>query len=325
MFRITVQVQAVVPVRPANERKSVGTFMGGDKVKGTFQMFHQRNCSRHIVVKRYLLFQNGNISGLPDIGVDCGNEPQRIIVEPAADVGISLFRQRLVLVVSASVRELGGGNVQDPFSCPFRDQMKEAQKILARIPESHASADTGFIVGGRTGHVEGYHTLILVPDVHHTVYFLIGRRYLEAGQQLFPVLAKFLKGLVHSLFIGIFFQQFSGFGLIYHIGSLPFLFLGIFCIAKNKNKGFTFPWLQAQIQLVGGDRVPAAGYRIGQFPCQHSFGCIRSLVNAQKSVPAGIKMGHRSINTAERVVVPAFSVFGLVIDSGAFDLHFAGA
>ena len=288
-------------------------------------MFHQRNCSRHIVVKRYLLFQNGNISGLPDIGVDCGNEPQRIIVESAADVGISLFRQRLVLVIGASVRKLGRGNIQDPFSCPFRNQMKEAQKILTGIPESHTSADAGFIIRSRTGHIKGHHTLILVPYIYHTVYFIVGRRYLEAGQQLFPVLAKFLKGLVHSLFIGIFFQQFSGFGLIYHIGSLPFLFLGIFCIAKNKNKGFTFSRLQAQVQLVGGDRVPAAGHRIRQFSCQHGLWGIRSLVNAQKSVPAGIKMGHRSINTAERVVVPAFSVFGFMINSGAFDLHFSGA
>ena len=278
MFGIAVQVQAVVPVRPADERKAVGTLMGGDKVKGTFQVFHKGNGCGHIIVKRNLLFQDRHISGLPDIGVYCSDEPQGIVVKAASDIGISLFGQRLVLVISAAVGELCGGNIQDTFSCPLRNQMEEAQEILAGIPKAHASADTGLIVGGGTGHIEGYHTLILVPDIHHTVHLIVGRAYLEAGQQLFPVMAQFFKSLVHSLFVGVFCQELPGFGFIDHIGSFPFFLPGIFCVSQDEDISFAFPRFQAEVQLVGGDRIPAAGYRICQLSSQHSLRSVRSPV-----------------------------------------------
>ena len=47
--------------------------------------------------------------------------------------------------------------------------MEEAEQILTGITEAHAAADTGFIVGSGTGHVEGNHALVLVPDIDHAV------------------------------------------------------------------------------------------------------------------------------------------------------------
>ena len=181
MFRIAVQVQTVVPVCSSDKRKAVRSFMGSDKIKGTFQVFHKGNCCGHIVVKRHLFFQNRKISGFTDIGVYCSDKPQRIVVESASDIGISLFGQGLILVVSAAVWKLCGSNVNDTVSCPLWNKMEESQKVLAGITESHASADAGFIIRSRPGHIKGYHTLILVPDIHHAVYFIIRRCCLEIG------------------------------------------------------------------------------------------------------------------------------------------------
>ena len=51
--------------------------------------------------------------------------------------------------------------------------MYEAEEILVGIAEAHATADTALEVGSGTGHVEGYHTLVLVPDVDHTVNLVV--------------------------------------------------------------------------------------------------------------------------------------------------------
>ena len=50
---------------------------------------------------------------------------KRVVVEAASDIEISFFGKRLILVVSAAVRKLGGCNIQDSFSGFVRDQMEE--------------------------------------------------------------------------------------------------------------------------------------------------------------------------------------------------------
>ena len=90
-------------------------------------------------------------------------------------------------MVSAAVLKLGGSDIEDTLSCAIRDQMYETEQILAGITEAHASADAGFKVGSRTGHIEGDHTLILVPYVDHAIQFFFGRRYGEMGEQAVPV------------------------------------------------------------------------------------------------------------------------------------------
>ena len=68
-----------------------------------------------------------------------------------------LFGQWLILMISTSIRELCGSNIQNPFSCTFRNQMDKSQKILTGIPESHSSSCSGFIIGSRSGHIESNH------------------------------------------------------------------------------------------------------------------------------------------------------------------------
>ena len=59
------------------------------------------------------------------------------------------------------------------FSGAVRDQMDETEQVLTGITEAHAAADSGFIIGSGTGHVEGNHALVLVPDIDHAVEFLV--------------------------------------------------------------------------------------------------------------------------------------------------------
>ena len=140
------------------------------------------------VIKSNHFGKNGGITGFFDISACTCNQPQRIVIETAADIRISFFGKRLILVVGAAVAKLCGGNIQDTFPRPFRDQVYEAEKILSGIPEAHSSADTGFIIGSAAGHVKGNHTLILVPDIYHTVYFFTIGRNLITGKQFLPVI-----------------------------------------------------------------------------------------------------------------------------------------
>ena len=70
-------------------------------------MIHQRSSYAHIVVKRNHLGQDGGIAGLSYISTGTCNEPQRIIIEATADIGVAFLGQRLVLMVSTAVLELG--------------------------------------------------------------------------------------------------------------------------------------------------------------------------------------------------------------------------
>ncbi|MNE05414.1 hypothetical protein D3C80_979750 [compost metagenome] len=69
--------------------------------------------------------------------------------------------------------------------------MHKAEQILVGITEAHAAADTGFKVGSRTGHVECNHTLIWIPNVNHTVQFVVVAVDLIFGQQVFPISCQF--------------------------------------------------------------------------------------------------------------------------------------
>ena len=150
-------------------------------------MIHQRSSYAHIVVKRNHLGQDGGIAGLSYISTGTCNEPQRIIIEATADIGVAFLGQRLVLMVRTAVLELGGSDINDTLSCTVRNQMYETEQILTGITETHTTADSGFVIGSGTGHVESNHTLILVPGVDHTVDFLVSGIYRVACQQLFPV------------------------------------------------------------------------------------------------------------------------------------------
>ena len=85
-------------------------------------------------------------------------------------------------MISTAIFKLSSSNIKDTLSCAFRYKMYKAKKILTGISKAHTSSCTGFVVGSRAGKVESYHTLVLVPDICHTVYMGILAVYNKSGR-----------------------------------------------------------------------------------------------------------------------------------------------
>ena len=125
-----VQIQTVIPVSTPDQRKVMRSFMVDNIAEGARQMLKERSSRGFIVVKRNLLIKNGEISGLLDIGSSTCDQPERVVIEAAADVHVAFFGERLILMVCAAVLKLSGGNVNNTFLCALRNQMYEAEQIL---------------------------------------------------------------------------------------------------------------------------------------------------------------------------------------------------
>ena len=139
-----VEIQAVVPVGSADERQLVWPKMRAGEPEAAAQMLHERRGVVRVAVKGHDLVQDRPVAGLAQVRVHACNQPQRIVVEAAADGEISLFRERLILVIGAAVRELRGGDVQNALSRALRNDMHKAEQVLTRIAEAHARGPCRF-------------------------------------------------------------------------------------------------------------------------------------------------------------------------------------
>ena len=107
-----IEVQAVIPVRPADEGQAVGAQVGHGVADAPAQMLHKGLGKTFVIVKGHGLCENGKVPGLPDVGIGARDQPQGVVIKAGAYGQIPLFGKGLVLVVGAAVGELGGGNVQ---------------------------------------------------------------------------------------------------------------------------------------------------------------------------------------------------------------------
>ena len=112
MLREAVQVEAVVPVGPANEGQAVGAKMGAGVLETAAQVLHQGLRLAFVIVKGHGLIQNAPVARLTQISGGAGNEPERVIVEAGATSRL-LSWSGADTGGSAAVLKLGGGNVQD--------------------------------------------------------------------------------------------------------------------------------------------------------------------------------------------------------------------
>ena len=203
--------------------------------------------------------------------------------------------------------------------------MDEAKKILAGITESHAASGSGFVVGSGAGHVKGNHTLVLVPDICHTVYMRILALYVIAGEKLIPVCIQLGKGGIHLLGSGEFLHNLLSRILLDHIWCFPFVIFGILAVAKKEHKFFLLARCQGNVDLLAGNWVPSAGNGVAALSFLHSNRIIVSAAKSQEIITAGIKAIHRGIYCEKAVVVAALSVLGLMVNGAADDLHLTSA
>ena len=226
-------------------------------------------------------------------------------------------------MISTAIFKLSSSNIKDTLSCAFRYKMYKAKKILTGISKAHASSCTGFVVGSRAGKVESYHTLVLVPDICHTVYMGILAVYKKAGEQIFPVMVQILECFLHLCGSMIFFLHGKSCGLADHIWCFPFFFLRIFTIPKKEYQFFLFPWGKYKINLVTGDGIPSTGNRTSTFSLLYGQRPVISTAHSQKFIPAGVKTVNGRIYRKEAVVISSLPVFCFVVNSASLDLHFS--
>ena len=324
VLRETVQVQAVVPVGAANERQAVGTKVGDGKVEAAAQMLHQALCLAGIIIKGHLLVQNRPVAGLAQIGGSAGNEPQRVIVEAGADIAVAFLGQGLVLVVGAAILKLGGGDIQNALPCAGRDDVYKAQQILTAVAEAHAAAGPAFKVAGRAAHIEGDHTLILVPDVHHTVQLFLAGFQMVGGEQSFPVVGQRLAGRVHLCIGGIACDHGMGTLLVDDTGSRELFVLWVLDVAQTEEDLLFLTRCKGDMDVQRAHRCPAVGNAAGAVPGADGLRVCRAAIHTAEGIAGGIKAGNGRIAPEYRIVIAALTVFRLMVDDGRLHLHLAG-
>ena len=322
-MREAVEVQAVVPVRAANERQLVRTEVLDDVVEANAEVLHQRHLAARLVVERHRLVEDGEVARLLEVSDGTEDEPHRVVVEAAADVVVAALGERLVLVVAPAVRELRGGDVDDALAGALGDLVDEADEVLVGVAEAHAAADAGLEERGGARHVEGDHALVLVPDVHHAVEAVVAGLHRIARKEVVPVLAQLREGPVH-LGGGVELLE-EGLGglLVDDALLLPLLLLGQLDVAEREDEGLLLARLQRDVEGVGGDRTPTVGDGVARLAGEDDLGLVKAVVEADERLAVRVEPGDVRIDAVERVVVAALLVLGLVVDDGPLDLDLA--
>ena len=231
--REAVEVQAVVPVRAADERQLVRAEVVQRIVEAAAQVLHERGGEGLIVVKRGHFGKDGGIARLLDVRRHAEDQPERVVVEAGTHVEVAALGQRLVLVVGAAVRKLGRGDVKDALPGALGNQVDKAEQVLRGVAEAHAAADAALVIAGGAGHVEGDHALVLVPQAHHAVKALLARVYLIGGQKLGPVVGQLDKRGVELGFGVKLLHERVGRGFVDHARGDELFLLRILAVAQH--------------------------------------------------------------------------------------------
>src|SRR3712207_4930913 len=140
------------------------------------QVVEQGHLGAGLIVERYHLVEYREVTRLLDIGHRAENKPAWVVIEATSNIVVATLRQRLILMVTASIGKLGGRNVNDSLAGTLRNLMHKAHEVLITIAESHATTYATLEETGRTAHAEGYHALVLIPYIDHPIeLFEIGR------------------------------------------------------------------------------------------------------------------------------------------------------
>ena len=108
------------------------------------------------------------------------------------------------------------------------------------------------------------------------------------------------------------------------IRRIEFLALGVLVIAEHKDDGAAFAGLQTQLDVIGGDRLPAISNRVIRLALFHSAWAIPAAPGPKEILPLGVEAFQLLGTGEEREVFAAFAVLGLVINDLVDDLDLAG-
>ena len=227
-------------------------------------------------------------------------------------------------MVGAAILKLGGGDIQNALPCAGRNDVYKAQQILTAVAEAHAAAGPAFKVAGRAAHIEGDHTLILVPDVHHTVQLFLAGFQMVGGEQSFPVVGQRLAGRVHLCIGGIACDHGVGTCFIDDARGGELFFLWVLDVAQTEEDLLFLTRCKGDMDVQRAHRCPAVGDAAGAVPGVDGLRVCRAAIHTAEGIAGGIKAGNGRIAPEYRIVIAALTVFRLMVDDGRLHLHLAG-
>ena len=137
--REAVEVETVVPVCTSDERQHVRTEVVDDVIHRDLQVLEEGDLRTGLVVEGHHLVEDREVARLLDIGHGAEDEPAGVVVEAAADIIVAALGEGLVLVVTATVGELRGSDVDDALTSAWGYLMDEAHEVLIGVAEAHAT------------------------------------------------------------------------------------------------------------------------------------------------------------------------------------------
>ena len=220
------------------------------EVEAPTKMLHERLRLREIRIPGAGLIEDREVAGLRDIRMCAGDQPERIIVETTTDVGIALLCKRLILMIAGAIRKLRVRDIEDTLTGAGRNQVHEAEQVLAAVAEAHATAHAALEVGRRAGHVEGDHALILVPDIDDAVQLLIAAVYRIAAEQTIPVGLQLRERRVHLGIRLVLREERIGRLLIDDARRLPLFRYRILTVAEHEDEALGGARCELDLQMM---------------------------------------------------------------------------
>jgi hypothetical protein len=293
---------------------------------GALEMLVERRLGARLVVVRDRLVEDRGVPRFLEVCGHAKDQPGRVVVEAAADVVVAALGQRLVLVISAAARQLGGGDVEDSLAGARGNHVDESEEILVRVAEAHAPADARLEAGRGARHVERHHALVGVPDVDHPVHVLAAGTDLEDAQHLRPVVAQVCERLLHGGRLQVAGDDRLDPLLVdrLRVGRIELVVLGVLLVAEQDDHFLRLAGRKVQLDVMGAHRLPPVGDRIGGLAGLHHDRPVPAAVGAEEAVALGVEAGQGDRAGEEREVVAPLPVLRLVIDDAVLDLDLAG-
>ncbi len=152
---------------------------------------------------------------------------------------------------------------------------------------------------------------------------------MEAGEQCLPVIRELVKTCL-DLFVGLVaVKHLKSSCLIDNFiagcrSFRPFLVFRILDISEYEVKTLRFTGNEGDIDLLSGNRRPAAADRVFASAVEDSLRPVCTVVHSNEFGTDGIKSVNTAVYAADCIVIAALAVFGFMEDCGADNLDLAG-
>src|SRR4051812_16861833 len=104
--------------------------------KTSLQVLVERCLRSFLVIVRNELIENAPVARLFDVCGNTNDQPMWIIVKSAADIVVSPFGERLVLVVRAAGWQLCCRQIQYPFASARGNHVHKSQQVLVGVAKA---------------------------------------------------------------------------------------------------------------------------------------------------------------------------------------------